>query len=129
MTHNQDLEELEALLQAFNVFEALGIVYNETRHSNFLAWLLDPKATHGMGSYFLKGFLFTTYNLGQEQGTPTLSAIDVDTWDLTRTSVARESSNIDLLILNEDADKKFAVMLENKAPRAPSRGSRTVLEE
>ena len=43
---NPDLERLEALLDQFNLFEALGIVRQELRHSDLLAFLLD--AQHGV---------------------------------------------------------------------------------
>lgn len=39
---NHDLERLEALLAEFNIFEA---VRQELRHSDFLAFLLDPAQT------------------------------------------------------------------------------------
>ncbi len=34
---NRDLERLEALLDRFNILEALGVVRQELRHSDFLA--------------------------------------------------------------------------------------------
>ena len=37
---NDDLEQLETLLDRFNMFEALGLVRQEIRHSAFLRWLL-----------------------------------------------------------------------------------------
>ena len=40
---NEDLERLEALLDQFNIFEAIGVVNQELRHSDFLAYLLDPR--------------------------------------------------------------------------------------
>ena len=55
---NLDLERLEDMLAEFNVFEMLGIEKNEIRHSAFLAWLLDPNGTHGLGDYFLRRFLW-----------------------------------------------------------------------
>jgi hypothetical protein len=33
---NQDLERLESLLDQFNIFEAIGAVHVEIRHSTFL---------------------------------------------------------------------------------------------
>lgn len=39
---NPKLERLESLLAQFNVFEAIGAVKHELRHSDFLAFLLDP---------------------------------------------------------------------------------------
>jgi hypothetical protein len=36
---NRDLERLERLLNEFSIFEALGAVRQELRHSDFLAFL------------------------------------------------------------------------------------------
>jgi hypothetical protein len=41
---NPELERLEDLLSEFNLFEALGAVRQEIRHSDFLSYLLDPTA-------------------------------------------------------------------------------------
>jgi hypothetical protein len=49
---NRDLERLEALLDRFNILEALGVVRQELRHSDFLAFLMDPKGNHGLGDAF-----------------------------------------------------------------------------
>lgn len=38
----------------FNLFEAIGMVRQEIRHSNFLGFLLDPKKPHGLGAQFIK---------------------------------------------------------------------------
>lgn len=37
-----ELESLERKLKQFNVFEVLRLGDQESCHSNFLAWLLDP---------------------------------------------------------------------------------------
>ena len=50
---NPNLEGLEDLLVDFNVFEVLGIEKSETRHSAFLAWLMDPNGNHGLDDYWL----------------------------------------------------------------------------
>ena len=42
---NSDLEELEGRLEKFNIFEAIGVVRQELRHSNFLAFLLEARGT------------------------------------------------------------------------------------
>ena len=41
----------------FNAFEVLRYSDYEIRHSNVLAWLLQPGASHGLGSEFLKWFV------------------------------------------------------------------------
>lgn len=40
-----------------NLFGVLGLVHKEQADSMFLAWLLDPRGTHGQGSLFLSVFL------------------------------------------------------------------------
>jgi hypothetical protein len=45
VVENDDLETLEGLLEQFNIFEALGVARQELRHSDFLAFLLDPRQT------------------------------------------------------------------------------------
>jgi len=54
---NLDLERLETLLGQFNLFEAVGVTRQELRHSDFLGFLLDPRAAHGLGDRFLTLFL------------------------------------------------------------------------
>ena len=47
---NDDLLELESHIGRFNIFDALRIERMEIRHSNFLAWLLDPNESHGQAA-------------------------------------------------------------------------------
>ena len=54
---NPDLERLESLIARFNMFEALGVVRQELRHSDFLAFLLDPRGSHGLGAAFARSLL------------------------------------------------------------------------
>ncbi len=109
---NEDLARLEELTSQFNIFEALGMVRQEIRHSNFLAWLLNPAQNHGLGDSFLRGFLLKTSVKATEGGAETLSPIDVDVWDLSATEVRREWKNIDITLLDES--NKFVCVIENK---------------
>ena len=54
---NSDLERLEALLDQFNIFEAIGAVRQELRHSDFLAFLLNPSGPHGLADALVKRLL------------------------------------------------------------------------
>ena len=54
VVNNPDLERLEARLAEFNIFEVLGAVRQELRHSDFLGYLLDPAGNHNLGDAFLK---------------------------------------------------------------------------
>lgn len=115
---NSDLEELELQLEKFNIFEAIGVVRQELRHSNFLAFLLDPNQNSGLGQAFLNRFLQKAIlNSNSEL---TITPIDLDSWDLHNVIVQREWQNIDILILEETI--KLAVIIENKIDSGESKG-------
>jgi hypothetical protein len=110
ITDNPELERLENLLSAFNLFDALGIGRQELRHSNFFAWLLDPAETHGLGDYFLYKFI---KHLGNRERSLTDLVFKVETADnLFDTEVLREWKNIDILVINHRL--KFTITIENK---------------
>lgn len=106
---NKDLEKLEAALAQFNIFEAIGIVRQEIRHSNFLAFLLDPSETHRLNDIFLKWFL-KRFLLHAEKSF--LSPIEVDVANLADAEVWREWKNIDILI--HCPSSKIVCAIENK---------------
>ena len=46
--------------ESFNIFNVLGVTSDETRtHSAFIAELLDPNGSHGLGNQFLQSFVDT----------------------------------------------------------------------
>lgn len=110
--HNTDLTRIEEIANPFNIFEALGIVRQETRHSNFLAWLLDPTQSHQLADSFLKRFLMQSSSRARESGIETISPIDVDVWDLAETEVRREWRNVDVMLINDA--RNFVCVIENK---------------
>ena len=111
VTHNPDLKELGRLVEDFDAFGFLGLSGSEEIHSKVLAWLLDPKETHGAGDYFLKRFLLET-------GAATTQDLDSDAW--LGTTVRREWPNVvdgetgflDILVLNQG--RNFVCAIENK---------------
>src|SRR5688572_19035305 len=86
---NPELEKLEAIVDDFNPFVAMRWTRQETRHSAFLAWLLNPKETHGLGSYCLQTLLkrVARYSAA-ERNAP--SVIDVDAWKFDACAVTVE---------------------------------------
>ena len=46
-----------SLQREFNTFDVLRYADYEIRHSNVLAWLLQPAETHGIDGRFLKWFV------------------------------------------------------------------------
>jgi hypothetical protein len=108
--NNEELDQLEALAEVFNTFEVLGIVRRELRHSDFLAYLLDPQENHGLGDAFVKGLLKRACPR-KPVDESTISAIELDTMDFDYLEVKREWKNIDILV---KVDQRLVVIIENK---------------
>ncbi len=108
---NREFERLEDLLSEVNLFEAIGAVRTELRHSDFLAFLLDPSRNHGLKDIFLKRLIQHALSMARNNQSP-VSPVDLDIWDLGDTKVWRERNNIDIFIANDRL--KFAVVIENK---------------
>lgn len=104
------LEELEVLLNGFNIFEAIGAVNRELRHSDFLGFLLDPSQNHGLSSKYLSNLFFHFFTKFDVNDAPSL--IDIGCYDYSDFSVEREWRNIDIVIISERY--KFVFAIENK---------------
>jgi hypothetical protein len=102
-----DFERLELTMREPNIFRALAIERHEIRHSNFFAYLLDPRENHGLGDILLRKFLRDIFADGRAQDR---TLFDADLMDCRQVDVRREWRNIDLLIdLPEDV-----IAIENK---------------
>jgi PD-(D/E)XK nuclease superfamily len=113
VVENDDLLTLEERIGRFNIFDALRIEQAEIRHSNFLAWLLDPAESHGQGSLFLKAVLMDLFKTARENGfSCPASPIELDGEELRGVEIRREWRNIDLLIRCDQPP--FIVAVENK---------------
>jgi hypothetical protein len=113
-----DLEKLEDTLKEFNLFEALNAVRAEVRHSNFLAWLLDPNGSHNLGDIVVKRFLQRALiSIGEWRN---LSPVDLDLMDLTDLEVRREWADIDILLVSPK--NGLIVTIENKIGANESKG-------
>ncbi len=99
---NPKLAQLESLLKRFNLFEAVGVVKHELRHSDFLAFLLDPSQNHGLGASFLSAFLQAVNQ----------TADDIAGLNLNNAYVQREWHHVDILVV--DDLNCFGVVIENK---------------
>lgn len=109
--HDPEFRQLEGLLDPFNIFEALGVVRQEIRHSDFLAFLSNPNLNHGLGDAFVRQLLQKVL-AAKPSGTFPISPIHFDLWDFDAMEVRREWQNLDLLFL--DSSHRLVVILENK---------------
>lgn len=106
---NEDFERLETELSGFNIFEAVGAVRQELRHSDFLSFILNPNKNHGLAELFLKRILI---DIISKNNFEEVSVIDVQLSSFENTEVRREWRNIDLLIMERDL--KLVIAFENK---------------
>lgn len=82
------LHAVEHRLRDVSAFHILGVERWETAHSRFLAWLLDPQASHGAGAESLRHFMLLAAAAGTTQ--ETLDVLDVDALDLDMVEVIAE---------------------------------------
>lgn len=121
-----ELFELEAKLSEFNIFRVLRAERNELRHSNVLAWLLDPEENHGFDDLFLRRWLMLILQKAASlehapQGccSPILAA----TATVEHVEVFREYSRIDLLAkINLGHGRYWILCVENKVDSTQSDG-------
>ncbi len=90
-------EEFEKRINHFCPFEAIGMVRQEIRHSNFLSFILDPNTPHPFGDRLLKALLFEVGSQA-ESGQFSLKPLDVHFLDCGNAVLFRERANIDILI-------------------------------
>ena len=84
-----DLEHIESMLGGFNLFQVLKFEYGEIRHSNVLAWLLDPSESHGLNETFLKKWLMRIVHETSGDAPSPVRAVDIDAWQLLGVQVHR----------------------------------------
>lgn len=111
---NPEFDKLEEQLNQFNIFETLQIVNAEVRHSNVLAWLLNPAENHGLGTFFLRHILKHFVSENKNALLDNISLFDLERYNFADIEIRREWNNIDLLIIiNEDVNK-MVIAIENK---------------
>jgi hypothetical protein len=104
---DRHFNELSLLKKQPNIFSALGIGKHEIRHSNFLAWLLNPNESHGIGDLFLTQFL---RDIVLDEKCKEISLIDLPDLNLNKTVIYREWNNIDLVLQIDN----IVIAVENK---------------
>ena len=107
---NEKYEEIAKITgENFNVFEVLRLKYAELKHSLFLAELLSPNGSHGLGSCFLELFI-------QQMKFENFSEFDCESAQVHTEYPIKYYDNysdgrIDILIIDK---RKNAVVIENK---------------
>ena len=111
--NNPELDRLEGMLGEFNLFETLNLVHAEIRHSNVLAWLLNPLGNHGLGTYFLN--LFLKHFISENKTLiDNLTVFDIELFNFNDVEIRREWRNLDILVIIKEPDKSLVIGIENK---------------
>ena len=108
-----DIECLDTLREwthRRNIFDVLRVTRAEIRHSNMLAWLMNPAESHGLGERFLRGVLQLSIE-GSDKVTLD-EALRLLTMDFGGFAVYREWKNIDIMAVSEAG--KVLLCVENK---------------
>ena len=97
-----ELTEYRRLRNIFNPFKVLENTGGEETHSRMLAWLLDPRGSHGMGEFFASRFL------------PLSDGRNADFGELTveREVKITEGRRLDLLATNRRAKCVWVIELK-----------------
>ena len=107
LADSECLEPLSEWTRRLNVLDVLKITNTEIRHSNVLAWLMDPAENHGLHDGVIRGFVaFAARRMVDDGGFDDL-LMDCDGF-----SIRREWRNIDILAVNEK--EKYVLCIENK---------------
>src|SRR5438046_130958 len=110
-----ELRELEKSLGKFNLFRVLRFERGEIRHSNVLAWLLDPAESHGVRDLFLRRWLMRVFAEGEAEEGDALDPVTIDSCEFRSVQVFREWRNLDLLVRIETAEPgEWVIAIENK---------------
>ena len=104
---DSQFDELSVKAEIPNFFRILGISDYEIRHSNFLAWLLDPNENHGLGDYVLQKIF---QDILIDERAQNFSILEVGNISNNEVEIRREWKNIDVLIVTDN----FVVCIENK---------------
>lgn len=103
------LNQLSEWTSKFNLFDVLKISRTEIRHSNILAWLLNPNENHGLGDSVLRGFIqFAVENTDLTQ----LDVFKTLLMNCHDFLIYREQYHIDILAVSND--EQFVLCIENK---------------
>lgn len=127
-THEDRLLALLAALEAnaklfpkpsINLLQAAGLARQEIRHSNLLAFFLDPGQPHGLGDTLLKHLLHPVGSPAAAAGVP-FSRLKRVLSGYADLQVRREMMNIDVVAWSDQ--RRYALAIEVKVDAGEGKG-------
>lgn len=126
LDHCKNFARLHQKFSQFNPLKVLRVDQFEIRHSNVLAWLLDPNENHQLGSFFIKKMITRLFVRQENEEKvahfdflPYLNASFSDT-EVYREVKTENNRYIDLLIVVPS--QKLVIVIENKFHAGESLG-------
>jgi hypothetical protein len=118
LENDATFQQLNQQVNSFNTLKILKLENHEIRHSNILAWLLNPKENHSLRDYFLRKMIEHLILIDENSNNPQYEAVgEILNHSLMDSHVYREVKTdknrfIDLLIVNQQL--KSILLIENK---------------
>ena len=114
IVNNDKLELVKAKVNRFNPFKILKIEDYEIRHSNVLAWLLNPNGNHNFDDKILKKLLLKILmKPDNDEVLPNTNLVyKIQNMNIMDICVYREFYNIDLVLVSEN--QRLVIFIENK---------------
>lgn len=112
VANNQLLDRLESRIHEFNPLKVLKVEQFEIRHSNILAWLLDPNENHSLGDIVFKKLVAEILCGDVQTRNHGLQITDILLGSFHDAEVLREWRNIDILVISRK--NNFILFIENK---------------
>lgn len=111
LLQDNDFHTLSQHSKELNIFSILKISKTEIRHSNMLAWLMNPNESHGLGNEFLRRYLSLISSRIVNEVALKLLTAELNTFQVYR-EYPLEKYPIDLLFISKA--NKFIIAIENK---------------
>lgn len=105
-----DKKQKERRGTPFNIFQLLNLTEKETKHSAFIAELLNPKGSHGLGDTFLRAFIDTLDCLKEWDFDPSAAYVQTEKRVGYLNKSCTQGGNIDIWVKSHDK----AIIIENK---------------
>ena len=118
LENDATFQQLNQQVNSFNTLKILKLENHEIRHSNILAWLLNPKENHSLRDYFLRKMIEYLILIDENSNNPQYETVcKILNHSLMDSHVYREVKTdknrfIDLLIVNQQL--KLVFLIENK---------------
>ncbi|WP_417899812.1 PD-(D/E)XK nuclease family protein [Bacillus haimaensis] len=118
LENDATFQQLNQQVNSFNTLKILKLENYEIRHSNILAWLLNPKENHSLRDYFLRKLIEHLILIDENSNNSQYKTVgEILDHSLMDSHVYREVKTnknrfIDLLIVNQQLKSIF--LIENK---------------